>query len=466
MPPQSPAPGGETTAADPAAPEVLVTVRGGTLRGRREDGLTVLRGVRYATAARFCPAVPEPAWPGVRDAVEHGGVSPQPQARPGSAGGRPEIGVQSEDCLNLTIVTPAADGAQRPVIVWLHGGSYRSGAGSWDRYRTDRLAREGDVVVVSVNSRLGALGYLAAPGVSPGNLGLLDQIEALRWVRDNAADLGGDPGNVTLVGQSSGAHSIACLLGVARARPLFRRVVLQSPPLGLGLGGAADTGRLGERFLARLGGDPLAASLEQVLAAQQAAERDVSGRGFTPAYGPVAGADPLPDAAGWLAACRAGAQDLEVVLGTTRREMAYFLAGGPISRRVPLVGRVVENGVIGMVTWTAFTRPTRRFARLLAGAGARVFAYGIDGPPSASPYRAGHCSDLPWLFGDEAAWAQTPMLTGQTWQDVTEHGSGLRSAWLSFAADGAAALTAQGWTPYAGRRTTVRRFGPRRRDAP
>lgn len=460
MPSQSPAPGEQSVgAADVAAPDVLVTVRGGTLRGRREDGLTVLRGVRYATARRFCPPVPEPAWTGVRDAVEHGGVSPQPQARPGSAGGRPEIGVQSEDCLNLTIVTPAADGARRPVIVWLHGGSYRSGAGSWDRYRTDRLAREGDVVVVSVNSRLGALGYLAAPGVSPGNLGLLDQIEALRWVRDNATGLGGDPDNVTLVGQSSGAHSIACLLGVASARPLFRRVVLQSPPLGLGLGGAVDTGRLGESFLARLGGDPLTASVEQVLAAQQAAERDVSGRGFTPAYGPIAGADPLPDADGWTAACRAGAGDLEVVVGTTRREMAYFLAGGPLSQRMPLVGRAVENGLISVFTWTAFTRPTLRFARLLAGAGARVFVYGIDGPASASPYRAGHCSDLPWLLGDEAAWAQVPMLAGQPWGDVHEHGRPLRSAWLSFAAGGAAALTAQGWVAYQGRRAAVHRFG-------
>ncbi|GIF96811.1 carboxylesterase family protein [Catellatospora citrea] len=455
----SPARSGDPLAA---GADVLVTVRGGTLRGRQENGLTVLRGVRYATAPRFGPPAPEQPWPGVRDAVEHGGVSPQPPARPGSAGGAPQIGVQSEDCLNLTIVTPAADGARRPVIVWLHGGSYRSGAGSWDRYRTDRLAREGDVVVISVNSRLGALGYLSAPGVSPGNLGLLDQLEALRWVRDNAADLGGDPGNVTLVGQSSGAHSIACLLGVAQARPLFRRVVLQSPPLGLGLGGAPDTGRLGERFLARLGGDPSEASLEQLLAAQQAAERDVAGRGFTPAYGPVAGADPLPDAEGWLAACRAGAPDLDVVLGTTRREMAYFLGGGPISERVPLVGRAVENGVIGVVTWTAFTRPTLRFARLLSGAGARVFVYGIDGPASASPYRAGHCSDLPWLFGDEAAWAQTPMLAGQSWQDVTEHGRALRSAWLSFAAGGAPALTELGWQPYRGRRAAVHRFGTAR----
>ncbi|MEE6261788.1 carboxylesterase family protein [Plantactinospora sonchi] len=452
---------GDVVAPTTVAEDVLVDVAGGTLRGRRAAGLTILRGVRYATAERFGPPVPEQPWTGVRDAREHGGVSPQPSTRPGAVAGVPDVGVQSEDCLNLTIVTPAADRARRPVLVWLHGGSYRTGSGSWDRYRTDRLARDGDVVVVSVNYRLGALGYLRAPGISPGNLGLLDQIEALRWVRANVADLGGDPENVTLVGQSSGAHSVACLLGVAQARPLFRRAVLQSPPLGLGLGRAAAADRVATRFLARLGQDPRKASPAEVVAAQQLAERDVAGRagfGFAPAYGPVAGVEPLPEVPDWRAACRAGAEDLEVVLGTTRREIAYFLGGGPVSRHLPLVGRTVENGLIGSATWAVFARPTLRFARMLAEAGARVFAYRIDGPASTSPYRACHCSDLPLLFGDEAAWARAPMLAGQSWAEVAERGGPLRTAWLSFVAGGAAALAEQGWAPYAGRGGAVRLF--------
>ncbi|MEH1168251.1 carboxylesterase family protein [Micromonospora sp. CPCC 205539] len=447
--------------ATAAEEDVLVTVRGGTLRGARTDGLTILRGVRYATAERFGAPVPERPWAGIREAREHGDVSPQPPTRSVATAGWSEVGVQSEDCLNLTIVTPAADGARRPVLVWLHGGSYRSGAGSWDRYRTDRLAREGDVVVVSVNSRLGALGYLRAPGISPGNLGLLDQIEALRWVRDNAADLGGDPGNVTVVGQSSGAHSVACLLGVAQARPLFRRVVLQSPPLGLGLGSASASGRVAERFLARLGRDPREAPLTELIAAQQLAGRDVAARtgfGFAPAYGPVPGVHPLPDVPGWRAAWQAGAENLEVVLGTTRREIAYFLADGPISRHVPLVGRALENGVIALATRAVFARPTLRFGRQLARAGARVFAYRIDGLAPTSPYRACHCSDLPLLFGDEAAWAQAPMLAGQTWTEVAERGGPVRAAWLSFATDGADALVERGWAPYDGRGDRVQRF--------
>ncbi|MEU5561995.1 carboxylesterase family protein [Micromonospora musae] len=447
--------------ASPTPQDVLVTVRGGTLRGVRENGLTILRGVRYATAERFAPPVPEQPWSGVRDAREHGGASPQPADRSVKPAGRSEVSAQSEDCLNLTIVTPAADSARRPVLVWLHGGSYRSGAGSWDRYRTDRLVREGDVVVVSVNYRLGALGYLRAPGVSPGNLGLLDQIEALRWVRDNAADLGGDPENVTVVGQSSGAHSVACLLGVAQARPLLRRAVLQSPPLGLGLGNPALAARVAERFLTRLGRDPWEASTAEVLAAQQSSERDMSGRagfGMAPVYGPVAGVDPLPDVPGWRAAAQEGAEDLEVVLGTTRREIAYYLAAGPISRRLPLVGRAVEDGLIDAVTRTVFARPTLRFGRLLARAGARVFAYRIDDPASTSPYRACHTSDLPLLFGDELAWADAPMLAGLAWSELSDRGAPIRSAWLSFASGGAEALTAQGWPGYSGRAAEVRHF--------
>jgi para-nitrobenzyl esterase len=426
--------------------DTLVTVRGGKLRGLREGGLTILRGVRYATAERFRPPVPAPPWPGVRDATEHGAESPQ--SGHDSAVGASDGSDESEDCLNLTIVTPAADGARRPVLVWLHGGSYRNGAGSWERYRTDRLAREGDVVVVSANYRLGALGYLRAPGVSDGNLGLLDQIEALRWVRENAAALGGDPANITVVGQSSGAHSIACLLGVEEARPLFRRAVLQSPPLGLGLGSPARAERAGARFLYRLGKDPYEASVAEVVAAQQSAERDVTS-GFTPVWGPVAGTSPLPDAAQWRAACQAEAKDLEVILGTTRRELAYFVAGSPLAQRP----------VIAAVTWLVFARPTRRLGKRLAEAGARVAAYRLDGPRSASPFWAAHCTDLPLLFGDEPSWAGAPMLAGRTWAELTETGKPMRAAWLAFVARGADALAESGWAPYAGRRRAIHRFG-------
>ncbi|WP_370530402.1 carboxylesterase family protein [Streptomyces sp. WP-1] len=132
------------------------------------------------------------------------------------------------------MTVPDSGTGPAPVLVWLHGGAYLGGSGEWNLYDATRLVRETGIVVVSVSYRLGVLGYLRAPGVAPGNLGLLDQIAALEWVRDNIAAFGGDPGRVTVSGQSAGAHSVAALLGIDRARPLFTRAILQSAPLGLG----------------------------------------------------------------------------------------------------------------------------------------------------------------------------------------------------------------------------------------
>ena len=173
--------------------------------------VTVFRGVPYATASRFAPPKPIDCWSDTLDATRHGPIAPQPTSRLRAVMGEFSR-TQDEDCLTLTIATPGADDAKRAVMVFLHGGAYLSGAGSLDWYDGSVLAGEGDIVVVGVNYRLGALGFLHLPGVAEGNMGLLDMVAALRWVRDNIADFGGDPARVTLVGQSAGAHAIMCLL--------------------------------------------------------------------------------------------------------------------------------------------------------------------------------------------------------------------------------------------------------------
>ena len=194
--------------------------KAGELRGAHENGIAVFRGVPYAAAPigelRFAPPQPAPPWQGVRDATQDGPIAPQGRSRLAHVMGdfeRP----QSEDCLTLNIWTPAADAKKRPVLVWIHGGAFASGAGSLPWYSGERFAANGDVVVVSINYRLGALGFLCLPGVSDGNLGLLDQVAALRFVRDNIAAFGGDPDNVTVVGQSAGAASIAILMTMPQA---------------------------------------------------------------------------------------------------------------------------------------------------------------------------------------------------------------------------------------------------------
>ena len=179
-----------------------VATASGAVEGRRNGNHLVFRGVPYAAAPtghkRFRPPEPAPAWTGVRPALENGFAAMQtPHPLPGFAASGP----QSEDCLNLNIFTPALDAGRRPVMVWIHGGGFTHGAGYERLYDGGPLAERGDVVVVSLNYRLAAFGFLSIPeaGIGP-NVGLLDQIAALRWVAANIEAFGGDPANVTIFG--------------------------------------------------------------------------------------------------------------------------------------------------------------------------------------------------------------------------------------------------------------------------
>ncbi|MGH7416122.1 MAG: carboxylesterase/lipase family protein, partial [Candidatus Rokuibacteriota bacterium] len=260
---------------------MLVETRRGRVRGVTESGLAVFRGLPFARppvgARRFQPPEPPAPWSGVRDAARFGTSAAQNGALVGplmSLG----IGRTGEDCLYLNVWTPRPDRARRPVLVWIHGGAFILGSGSQLLYDGSRLARRGDVVVVTVNYRLGALGFLGVQDrfgrrlPATGNEGLLDQIAALEWVRDEIAAFGGDPDNVTLFGESAGAMSCATLLGMPRARGLFHRAILQS--------GAANyvwprdtAARLADQVLAEIGvGSPeelYAATPERLLAAQR-----------------------------------------------------------------------------------------------------------------------------------------------------------------------------------------------------
>ncbi|MGW8764145.1 carboxylesterase/lipase family protein [Streptomyces sp. NPDC055815] len=206
--------------------------RQGEVRGRTSpDGVTSFLGIPYAAppfgARRFrAPAPPEP-WTGVREATAHGPTAPHAPYAPPFDALIPENDIPGEDCLNLGVWTPAPEpGAGLPVMVWLHGGAFSNGSGSASGYDGGAFARDG-VVCVTLNYRLGADGFLSLPG-RPDNRGLLDQIAALRWIRDNIASFGGDPDRVTVFGESAGAMSIGALLTTEAARGLFHRAILQS----------------------------------------------------------------------------------------------------------------------------------------------------------------------------------------------------------------------------------------------
>lgn len=212
--------------------DTIATTSRGKVRGRVVDRVAAFLGIPYAAppfgAHRFRAPAPVEPWEGVRDALEFGPTAPQRPYRPPLDRLIPDVRIPGEDCLTLNVWTPDAGGGPLPVMVWIHGGSLRNGSAAMPLYDGRAFARDG-VVLVSVNYRLGVEGFGVFPD-APDNRGLLDQIAALTWVRDNITAFGGDPANVTVCGESAGAISIAALTVSPRAAGLFHRAVLQSGP--------------------------------------------------------------------------------------------------------------------------------------------------------------------------------------------------------------------------------------------
>ncbi|MFI5561645.1 carboxylesterase family protein [Amycolatopsis japonica] len=362
--------------------------------------------IRYATAARFAPPVAVSG-----QAPSSGELSPQPPSRLDRVMGPPRDRLpQGEDCLNLTISTPGLDAGRRPVLVWLHGGGFSSGGGLLDWYDGGALAAEGDLVVVGVNYRLGALGYLYLDGVSPGNLGLADQLEALRWVKANIAAYGGDPDNVTVAGQSAGGISIRLLMDLPEARGLFRRAILQSAPLGLATRSPGQADKLGQVFADALGTDPRTAGITEILAAQKETALTnlrLSGDPMAPAFVPV-------DTAG--TSFEDNVRDLDVLYGWNADDMTAF------------------PGAAG--TDEVYIGPLADFGDRLRSAGAGAWSYRLDWRPEGSEFGATHCVELPLLLGTREAWRDSPMLGEVRWEEVDAFGTALRAVWATFARTG------------------------------
>lgn len=321
--------------------DVEVVTTTGALRGRARRGLVSWRGIPYAAPPvgprRWRAPEPPEAWEGVRDATTFGPVPPQ--ERTGEFLGAGKHTPMSEDCLTLNVVAPASPAdTPRPVMVWFYGGAFVVGAASAPTYRGYELVARGDVVFVSVNYRLGALGYLdfssfgTAERPLESNLGLRDQIAALEWVRDNIAAFGGDPDDVTIFGESAGAISVTTLMTVPAARGLFHRAIAQSSAPGVAYSRERSAG-WGGRYLRELehvlgrSGDPIelldAATTDQLL---HAARRFRHVAEETPGVlltAPTVDGDLLPEAP--LDVFAAGrAHPVPLIIGTNDTEGRLF----------------------------------------------------------------------------------------------------------------------------------------------
>jgi para-nitrobenzyl esterase len=372
------------------------------------------RGIRYGKAERFGPASVMPFTESLIQ-TRRGSVSPQLPSRLAFAMGPMAPMRQDEHCQILSVFTPSRSG-KRPVMVFLHGGAFITGGGEVPWYDGDRLAAEGDVVVVPVTYRLGALGFFALQGSNGPSPAITDQIAALQWIKTNIAGFGGDPENIAIFGQSAGGASIINLLAWGYGGKLFHRAIVQS-----GAGGPsrsrAEAEAVSKQFATEaLGKDPHPATPAEILAAQ--VKLIGLRKGDT----------------GWdcIAPDTVHAPNVPIICGWTREDLSPFIllaenkAPNPNADMTPF-RKATEEGL---------AKPGRELVAQVTAGGQKAYLYEFawDGPKTG----LGDCHtiELAFLLGNPTAWSAAPMLKGADWNDVARLGRQLRAEWASFARSG------------------------------
>ena len=464
----------------------------GRMRGTQHNGALAFRGIRFAQAptggARFRPPQPVTSWSDVYDATEFGPSAPQPAMFDENAPLQLPVEPTDEDCLFLNVYTPAADGARRPVLFWIHGGGYVGGSGR--AYDGSVFTREHDVVVVTINYRMGALGFLHLGHLEAGlessvNNGILDQIRALEWTRDNIAAFGGDPDNVLIFGESAGGTSTAMLLGCPRAEGLFHKAVVHSPHVDLLPVGAGHID-YANRCVERLGGDPATNGMETLRNAGTDALLGLimpdPERPPAPALGlrtdanatvsPAIDGALIPGPIAETVAAR-GAGNVPFLGGGCRHEGTLFadMILPPELSEADAAGLLAAQGCDPERTLGAYERfapgasPRRKLTYLLtdtmfrnsmvrildaaADAGARCWSWMCTWETDLPHLRATHAIELMFLWG----WATDPAMPAMARFAGTgapeDLGRAMRDYWVNFARTGEPSAPGEpDWPPY------------------
>ncbi len=456
--------------------EPIVTTTSGRVRGVLTDGITVFRSIPYAAPQvgprRFRPPSPVTPWSGVRDATTFGPVAAQAPSPLETMLGAPPPVSDEAGALTLSIFTPAADAAKRPVMFWIHGGAFVFGSGSSPIYDGTHFARHGDVVVVTINYRLGAFGFLHLDEIfgseyaGSGNAGILDQVLALEWVRDNIAEFGGDPERVTVFGQSAGGMSVGALLGLPAAQGLFAQAIVQSGGSSFCL--PSDRATETARTVLEEAGVETAAALESVsMDAILDGQRAIFAAGLRSdlPFQPVVDGTVLP--ARPIDAIRDGLGRVPTMIGTTKDEMTLFtaldLGTGTIDGTV-ISGVLTETFgdrapeieaayrelftdddptdlITAIATDRVFRTPALRLAEAAIDRPTHMYLFSWESPILDGKLKSCHALDLPFVW-DAIDRPGLTMLTGDgpERQGVADV---MHAAWIAFARDGD-----PGWPAY------------------
>ena len=412
----------------------VVEVSSGKLRGDVKDGVRVWRGIPYARVdGRFRPPVSAETWSGERDATQWGAVAIQSRdPRIAMMSGVGEKMPMAEDCLTANVFAP--EGAEKaPVLVWIHGGAFVMGSGSTPLYDGRTFASKHGIVVVTFNYRLGLFGFMG------GNWALLDQVALLEWVRDNIAVFGGDPADVTIVGESAGASSVAALLVMPKARGLFGKAVLQSCAIGAMVPTKDDNAAI-----AAEAGITADASIDAILAAQAA----LAMRRGLAAFAPFVDGDVVPE--GPIAAVREGrAAQVPLLLGWNRDEWKLFdVFLGPGSSEAvkePMRNRLGAEKLDAIVKaydgkWIdicgdlAFRMPATRIAE---GHHAPAWLYRFDwtSPAMGGALGAAHGLDLPFMW-NKLELKPSQLLIGGDTAGAQPLATAMHDTWAAFVKTG------------------------------
>ncbi|WP_372784235.1 carboxylesterase/lipase family protein [Phenylobacterium sp.] len=463
-------------------PEAIVETRSGKVRGAVRDGVFTFKGIPYGRdtggAARFLPAQPMAPWTGVRTALTYGPCCPQ-VVRGGWRSDESAFiydwddGYPGEDCLRLNVWSAGVTGKARPVMVWIHGGGYETGSSQeLPAYDGERLARRGDLVFVSVNHRLGPFGFLdlsqlggASYGLS-GNAGQLDLVTALEWVRDNIAAFGGDPGNVTIFGQSGGGAKVSTLMAMPSAKGLFHKAIVESGSL-LNVGDTAYTKRLAEAVLKAL--DIAPGDLDKlakvppmalVAAGDTAKKAMPAGPAGTINLGwaPVVDGHAIP-APTWAKGAPAQSAKIPMIIGTNLNELSPSLGNAALEDMDEdrAKASATTMGGVSPAAWAAFraadpkARPVEIFSRVVSArfrvpavdqaqmkarqGAAPAFLYRFDYNPKTvldGRVRAFHCAEMAYAFDNVDRCLNA---TGGT-AEARALSARMADAWIAFARAG------------------------------